>query len=78
MSEELTYQAAITELETILSELETSAIDVDQLSTRLARATELVRFCRDRLTVVQTDVDDALKDLGEPASATAQGSSTDA
>lgn len=78
MSEELTYQAAITELETILSELETSAIDVDQLSTRLGRATELVRFCRDRLTVVQADVDDVLKDLTEPASAAAQGSTPDA
>ncbi len=75
MSEELTYQAAITELETILSELETSAVDVDHLSTRLARATELVRFCRDRLAVVQADVAEVLTDLGDPAAANSSGPS---
>jgi len=63
VSEELSYNSAVEELESILSELETSAVDVDQLSTRLRRATELVRLCRDRLTVVADDVNEVLHDL---------------
>ena len=52
MSDELNYKSAVAELESILTELESSAVDVDQLSTRLGRATELVQFCKDRLKVV--------------------------
>lgn len=63
MTEQDTYRSAISELESILAELESSAVDIDQLANRLARATLLVKFCRDRLTVVQTDVDDVLQDL---------------
>lgn len=63
MSEELTYDKAITELESILGALESSAVDVDELSARLSRAAELVRFCKDRLRVVKTDVEEVLEDL---------------
>jgi exodeoxyribonuclease VII small subunit len=63
LSEQDKYKSAISELESILSELESSAVDVDQLSSRLTRASELVKFCRDRLTVVQTDVDEVLQQL---------------
>lgn len=69
MSDETSYNSAIHELEAILSELESSAVDVDQLSSRLRRATELVKFCRDRLSVVQADVDEVLEDLTQGASA---------
>jgi len=63
VSEELTYDKAINELESILGALESSAVDVDELSSRLSRAAELVRFCKDRLTVVNTDVEEVLEDL---------------
>ncbi len=63
MSEQLSYNSAATELESILAELESSAVDVDQLSTRLRRATELVQFCRSRLSVVESDVNEVLDDL---------------
>lgn len=63
MSEELSYNSAAAELESILAELESSAVDVDQLSTRLRRATELVQFCRDRLSVVERDVTQVLDEL---------------
>lgn len=63
MSEQLSYNSAVAELESILTELESSAVDVDQLSTRLRRATELVHFCRTRLSVVEGDVNEVLQDL---------------
>ena len=63
MSDELNYKSAVAELESILAELESSAVDVDQLSTRLGRATELVQFCKDRLKVVEGDINQVLDDL---------------
>ncbi len=65
MSDELNYKSAVAELESILTELESSAVDVDQLSTRLGRATELVQFCKDRLKVVEGDVNRVLDDLSD-------------
>jgi exodeoxyribonuclease VII small subunit len=64
VSDELNYKSAAAELESILAELESSAVDVDQLSTRLGRASELVQFCKDRLQVVEGDVNQVLDDLG--------------
>jgi exodeoxyribonuclease VII small subunit len=46
---EPSYAAMLTELETILAELESDAVDVDVLATRVARAHELVDACRERI-----------------------------
>lgn len=46
---EIGYAAALDELETILSELEESDVDVDVLADRVARASELIRVCRERI-----------------------------
>ncbi len=45
----MTYREAIEELETILRALETDAVDVDDLTTRVERAAELIRLCRHKL-----------------------------
>ena len=45
----LGYADALGELERILAELEASDVDVDQLADRVARATELIALCRDRI-----------------------------
>jgi exodeoxyribonuclease VII small subunit len=47
------YRDAITELEEILSEIESGDADVDVLSVKVKRALFLVSFCRGRLR--QTD-----------------------
>ena len=59
----LRYGEALDELEELLDELEDAEIDVDRLADRVARGVELVRFCRDRLAVVTTDVDQVVADL---------------
>ncbi len=48
-NDEIGYAAALDELESILSELEASDVDVDVLAERVARASELIRVCRDRI-----------------------------
>ncbi len=60
---ELTYGAALDELEDLLAELEGADVDVDVLATQVARGVELIRFCRARLDVVTDDVDAVVAEL---------------
>jgi exodeoxyribonuclease VII small subunit len=62
---ELTYKAAIEELEQILNDLEREEIGVDELSTRLARAAKLMEFCKARLKSTEEEVARILKNLDE-------------
>lgn len=61
--EPMTYDAAITEVEEILSELESSVVDVDRLAQRVARASTLLAFCRSRLAAVHLDVEQLVAEL---------------
>lgn len=57
------YAAAMAELEALLDELEGVDVDVDVLAARVSRGVELIRFCRDRLDVVTSDVDAVVSEL---------------
>lgn len=46
---EPTYQAAWTELQVIVNELQGGSVGIDDLKSKIDRAAELVRFCRERL-----------------------------
>jgi len=50
---EISYQEAVSELEEILSEIESGEADVDVLSEKVKRALFLISYCRARLK--QTD-----------------------
>jgi len=65
---DLTYAEALDELDGILSELEASTVDVDVLADRVARGAVLVRFCRERLQVVRTDVEAVVETLLDTSS----------
>ena len=45
----LTYETAYAELQAILQALQSDAVQIDELSSTLARAAELIEFCRQRL-----------------------------
>ena len=65
---DLTYAEALDELDGILAELEATTVDVDVLAERVARGAVLVRYCRQRLQVVRTDVEEVVETmLDEPA-----------
>lgn len=57
MEEKLTYEAAYAELQQIVQELQGDAVGIDDLASRLARAQELIRFCRNRLRDIETEMD---------------------
>ena len=61
-----TYAAAVDELEGILAQLEDDRLDVDQLAERVARAAELIRLCRDRISATRLEVERIVADLEEP------------
>ena len=66
---DLTYAEALDELDEILNELEATSVDVDVLADRVARGAVLVRYCRERLQVVRSDVEAVVETLLEPADA---------
>ena len=61
----MTYQQAIEELEQIVNEIENESIDMDKLSGKVKRASELIRICRKILTDPEGDVQNILRDLKE-------------
>ena len=61
--EELSYSTAVTELDEILAELEDDSLDVDILGDRVKRASELISFCRGRITSAQSKVEQIVADL---------------
>ncbi|MDE7427095.1 MAG: exodeoxyribonuclease VII small subunit [Muribaculaceae bacterium] len=50
---EMTYTAAMTELEKIMQSLRDSSCDVDTLVARTQRAAALIEHCRSRLTATE-------------------------
>jgi exodeoxyribonuclease VII small subunit len=60
---EIGYAAAMGELEQILEDLEHDSIDVDELSARVKRASELIKLCRERLTRSKAEIEQVVADL---------------
>jgi len=58
--EEIGYAEALKELETILAELERTDVDVDVLASRVERASELIRLCRDRIVNAKQQIDNVV------------------
>ena len=63
----LTYTSAITEFEAIVQDIESGEIDVDVLTAKVKRASELIKFCKDSLRNTQKEVQKTLVDI-EPDS----------
>jgi exodeoxyribonuclease VII small subunit len=66
------YAQALDELDAILRELESSDVDVDRLADRVARATELIGICRERIGRARLRIDEVIADLDGAAEATAE------
>jgi exodeoxyribonuclease VII small subunit len=60
---EIGYTEALAELEGILDELDGDEVDVDVLGSRVRRAAELLRLCRDRIASARFDVEQVVAEL---------------
>lgn len=61
------YAEALRELDSILRELEGSDVDVDHLAERVARASELITVCRDKITTAELQIRQVTTDLDAAA-----------
>lgn len=55
-AKEDSYEAAMSELQQILTDLQTEQIGIDDLSEKVKRAAELVQFCKTKLRTVEQDI----------------------
>ena len=57
------YAEALSELEGILAELERDNVDVDVLASRVQRAAELIRLCRERIGNARLQIEQVVAEL---------------
>jgi len=65
MNNEMTYSQAITELETIVSEIEQDDVPVDELLKKVKRASDLITYCKAKLTKTEDEVHSVLESIQE-------------
>lgn len=63
--EQMGFTAAMDELTTLVDELESDALDVDDLTARVERAAELVHWCRERIDGARFSVEEVLVRLDD-------------
>jgi exodeoxyribonuclease VII small subunit len=66
MEEKLTYEAAKSELTAISKEIESEEISVDQLASKVKRASELIEFCQAKLKNTEEEVNKIISRMENP------------
>jgi exodeoxyribonuclease VII small subunit len=59
----LSYKEAIAEIEEILGQLENNELDVDELSEKVKRVSNLVTLCKEKLHNTEQEIDKILKEM---------------
>ncbi len=62
-SNEISYNQAIGEIESILKKNEEQELDVDELAGKLKRVTELIKICKNKLHNAEAEVEKILKEI---------------
>ena len=78
MAEPLGYAEAMAELEGILDELDGDEVDVDVLGSRVRRAAELLRLCRERIAGARFEVEQVVAELEAEVEAATEAASASA
>jgi exodeoxyribonuclease VII small subunit len=66
-SKQLTYSQALTEIEGIISEIESAEINVDVLSEKVSKAADLIKFCKGKLRNTEEEVKKVLSGIEKTA-----------
>ena len=56
MEENIKYEQALAQLETIVRKMEANEYDIDELAAQLKTAQRLIAFCKDKLTKTETEL----------------------
>lgn len=65
MEQTQTYEEAYKELSEIALEIENDTISVDQLATKVKRASELIKICQSKLREAETEVSNIITQMDE-------------
>ena len=57
----MTYKEAYDELQEIASSLDNGELEVDMLASKIKRASELVKFCKEKLRSIENEVNSEIK-----------------
>ena len=57
------YSEAVEELDSILSELESERVDVDDVAVKVKKAIELIKLCRERIEKTELEVIKIVKEF---------------
>jgi exodeoxyribonuclease VII small subunit len=63
MNNQPKYTEAFEELQSIVSEIESGEISVDELSEKVKRASILIKICKEKLSSTEENVNKILEDL---------------
>ena len=63
--EELTFEAATQELDSILEQLDGDGVNIASLAVDLQRASQLIEWCRARLETTRVEVERIVADLDD-------------
>lgn len=61
------FEAAVAELEALVNVMDSQNLGLDQLLTDYKRGAYLVKYCRDRLSLVRKEVTEIEQSLNKPA-----------
>ena len=61
---EMSYDDAVKELQTILASLHEETLSIDQLTDSIKRASDLLKSCNQRLVSTKEEVDSVIEKLG--------------
>ena len=56
MNENPKYEEALAQLETIVHKMEANEYDIDELAAQLKAAQQLIKFCKDKLTKTEEEL----------------------
>jgi exodeoxyribonuclease VII small subunit len=56
MNDHLKYEEALSQLETIVHKMESNEYDIDELAIQLKTAQQLIKFCKDKLTKTEAEL----------------------
>lgn len=59
----LNYKEAMAEIESIVAKLEDNQLDVDELSGKVKRVSELIAFCKSKLHETEEEVEKILSSI---------------
>jgi len=56
MDENIKYEEALNQLESIVRKMESNELSIDEIAVQLKTAQRLIQFCRDKLTKTEAEI----------------------